>query len=97
MTRLVSHVSLRVPLTIRRRPGRKALVSLSFSADGAHIATKSDPPLVKALAQAFHYQKLLDAGCYAILGEMAATEMIDRRYLDILLRLTLPPRPEGCR
>ena len=49
MTMPVSHVTVRVPLTIRRRPGRKTLVSLGFGADGGRIATKADPALVAVL------------------------------------------------
>jgi hypothetical protein len=45
---------------------------------------------VKALAQAFRYQKLLDEGRYASITEMAAAERIERGYLGSLLRLTLP-------
>ena len=89
MTMPVSHVTVRVPLTIRRRPGRKTLVSLGFDADGGRIATKADPALVKALARAFRYQKLLDEGRYASISEMAAAEKIERGYLGTLLRLTL--------
>ena len=89
MTMPVSHVTVRVPLTIRRRPGRKTLVSLGFGADGGRIATKADPALVKALARAFRYQKLLDEGRYASISEMAAAEKIERGYLGTLLRLTL--------
>ena len=51
MTMPVSHVTVRVPLTIRRRPGRKTLVSLGFGADGGRISTKADPALVKALCR----------------------------------------------
>ena len=89
MTMPVSHVTVRVPLTIRRRPGRKTLVSLGFGAEGGRIATKADPALVKALARAFRYQKLLDEGRYASISEMAAAEKIERGYLGTLLRLTL--------
>jgi hypothetical protein len=89
MTMPVSHVTVRVPLTIRRRPGRKTLVSLGFGADGGRIATKADPALVKALARAFRYQKLLDEGRYANISEMATGEKIERGYLGTLLRLTL--------
>jgi hypothetical protein len=89
MTMPISHVTVRVPLTIRRRPGRKTLVSLGFGADGGRIATKADPALVKALARAFRYQKLLDEGRYASISEMAAAEKIERGYLGTLLRLTL--------
>ena len=89
MTMPVSHVTVRVPLTIRRRPGRKTMVSLGFGAEGGRIATKADPALVKALARAFRYQKLLDEGRYASISEMAAAEKIERGYLGTLLRLTL--------
>lgn len=89
MTMPVSHVTVRVPLTIRRRPGRKTLVSLGFGAEGGRIATKADPALLKALARAFRYQKLLDEGSYASISDMAAAEKIERGYLGTLLRLTL--------
>ncbi len=89
MTMPVSHVTVRVPLTIRRRPGRKTMVSLGFGAEGGRIATKADPALLKALARAFRYQKLLDEGRYASISEMAVAEKIERGYLGTLLRLTL--------
>ncbi|HUS16471.1 MAG TPA: hypothetical protein VM536_15850 [Chloroflexia bacterium] len=47
------------------------------------------PALVKALARAFRYQRLLDEGRYASISEMAAGERIERGYLGSLLRLTL--------
>jgi hypothetical protein len=56
MTMPVSHVTARVPLTIRRHPGRKTLVSLGFGVEGGRIATKADQALVKALAP--RYPKL---------------------------------------
>jgi hypothetical protein len=89
MTSPVSHITVRVPLKIRRRPGRKTMVSLGAGQDGRSIATKADPALLKALARAFRYQKLLDEGRYASISEMAAGEKIERGYLGTLLRLTL--------
>lgn len=81
-------ISVRVPLAIRHRPGRKTVVTPVT--DGvAPITTRADPALVKALARAFRYQKLLDEGRYASITEMAAAERIERGYLGSLLRLTL--------
>ncbi|MFC7478423.1 hypothetical protein ACFQS7_29140 [Dankookia sp. GCM10030260] len=58
--------------------------------DGAApITTRADPALVKALARAFRYQRMLDEGRYATITEMAAAERIERGYLGSLLRLTL--------
>ncbi|WP_431285005.1 hypothetical protein ACQW02_09375 [Humitalea sp. 24SJ18S-53] len=59
-------------------------------ADGvAPVTTRADPALVKALARAFRYQRLLDEGRYASISEMAEAEKIERGYLGSLLRLTL--------
>jgi hypothetical protein len=55
----------------------------------APVTTRADPALVKALARAFRYQRMLDEGRYAIITEMAAAERIERGYLGSLLRLTL--------
>ena len=89
MTMPVSHVTVRVPLTIRRPPGRRTMVFLPFEGAGGRIATKADPALVKALARAFRYQKLLNEGRYASISDMATGEKIERGYLGTLLRLTL--------
>jgi hypothetical protein len=55
----------------------------------AALPTQADPALVKALARAFRYQRLLDNGRYASISEMAAAERIDRGYLGRILQLTL--------
>ncbi len=83
-------ITVRVPLNIRRRPGRKTVVTpVREASGGATVETCADPALVKALARAFRYQKLLDEGRYACISEMAAAEQIERGYLGSLLRLTL--------
>lgn len=83
-------ITVRVPLKIRRRPGRKTVVTPipPAGADTA-IPTRADPALVKALARAFRYQRLLDEGRYTSISEMAAGEKIDRGYLGRLLQLTM--------
>jgi hypothetical protein len=78
-----------VPLKVGRRAGRKTVVMPVQSAGDTALTTRSDPALVKALARAFRYQKLLDDGRYASITEMAAAEKIERGYLGSLLRLTL--------
>src|SRR3954452_1522037 len=81
-------ITVRVPLTIRRRPGRKTVV-MPVQEGTTTVATRADPALVKALARAFRYQRLLDEGRYASISEMAEAERIERGYLGSLLRLTL--------
>ncbi len=83
-------ITVRVPLKIRRRPGRKTVVTPTpgEARDGT-IPTRADPALVKALARAFRYQRRLDDGRYASITEMAGGEKIDRGYLGRLLRLAV--------
>jgi len=81
-------ITVRVPLTIRHRPGRKTIVTPK-AAGPALVTTRADPALVKALARAFRYQRMLDEGRYASISEMAEAERIERGYLGSLLRLTL--------
>ena len=81
-------ITVRVPLAIRHRPGRKTVVTPMT--DGvAPVTTRADPALVKALARAFRYQRMLDEGRYASITEMAEAERIERGYLGTLVRLTL--------
>jgi hypothetical protein len=81
-------ITVRVPLAIRHRPGRKTVVTPMT--DGVvPVTTRADPTLVKGLARAFRYQRMLDEGRYATITEMAVAERIERGYLGRLLRLTL--------
>ena len=81
-------ITVRVLLAIRHRPGRKTIVTPMT--DGvAPVTTRADPALVKALARAFRYQRMLDEGRYASITEMAGAKKIERGYLGSLLRLTL--------
>jgi hypothetical protein len=91
-----THITVRVPMKIRRRPGRKMVITPVVDGLPAHTATRADPTLLKALARAFWYQRMLDAGKYTTIGEMAASEKLDRGYLGRLLQLTLlAPEPKA--
>ena len=79
-------ITVRVPLAIRHRPGRKTVVT-PMANGVAPVTTRADPTLVKALARAFRYQRMLDEGRYASITEMATAERIERGYLGSLLQL----------
>src|SRR3712207_5550971 len=89
MSEAAGSITVRVPLTIRRPPGRKTVVTPARDGAEAALPTQADPALVKALARAFRYQRLLDEGRCASISEMAAAEKIDRGYLGRILQLTL--------
>ncbi len=51
MSEATDSITVRVPLAIRRRPGRKTVVMPEGAAAAAPPRTRADPALVKALAR----------------------------------------------
>ena len=78
-----------VPLTIRKRGGRKLVLSPAGEEITAAARPRIDSTLVKALARAFRWRKLLETGVYATVAEMADAEAINRSYVSRVLGLTL--------
>ena len=79
-------VTVHVPFHIRKRGGRKEMI-LPDGAEARH--RHIDNTLIKALGRAFRWKRLLDAGHYATLGDLATHEKISPSYLTRVLRLTL--------
>ncbi|WP_255575346.1 hypothetical protein [Caldovatus aquaticus] len=91
----MTSVTVVVPMTIRRRGGRKRIIGpdgapVRAGADGAGVAvTGGDPALVKALARTFRWRRMLEEGRYGSIRELAAAERINDSYVSRVLRLTL--------
>ena len=83
-----STITVFVPMTWRRRGGRKVIVAPPGCEDWAP-PPRIDSTLVKALARAHRWQRMLESGEYATLAEMADAERISRSYVSRILRLTL--------
>ena len=81
-------ITVRVPVTIRKRGGRR-LVAAPDSAPWSPPKARLDNTLVKALARAHRWKKMLDDGRYGSITELAAGERLDRGYLGKILTLTL--------
>jgi hypothetical protein len=79
----------RIPMRFQRRGGRKRIVA----PDGSEIVPTSKPQpdrtLVKALARAWRWQRMLDDGVYASVSEIGDTESIGKSYVSRILRLAL--------
>jgi hypothetical protein len=80
-------LGLRIPMRFQRRGGRKRIVA----PDGSELApaTQPDGTLVKALARAWRWQKLLDDGVYGSISEIGDAENISKSYVSRILRLAL--------
>jgi hypothetical protein len=81
-------VRVRVPFAIRKRGGRK-LVLVPGGADTVPERPRVDNVMVKALARAFRWRKLLEAGAYGSIEALAEAEKINPSYMSRILRLTL--------
>ena len=51
--------------------------------------TRVDSTLIKALARAYRWKRMLDEGRYGSVSELAAAVKLDRGYLGRILMLTL--------
>jgi len=83
-----STITVFVPIAWRRRGGRKVIVAPPGADDWAP-PPKIDRALVKALARAHRWRRLLEAGRFGTLAELADAERISRSYVCRVLRLTL--------
>ncbi|MFO1158502.1 MAG: hypothetical protein U1E60_06660 [Reyranellaceae bacterium] len=81
-------MTIKIPFTVRKRGGRK----LVLAPDGAPVppaAPHVDSTLVKAIARAFQWERMLETGRYATIKEIAKAEKINPSYVSRALRLTL--------
>ena len=82
-------LTVHIPLTIRRRGGRKVVIAPDGTEAPAVVAARIDSTLVKALARAFRWRRMLETGVVSTVGEIAVREKINKSYVSRILRLTL--------
>jgi hypothetical protein len=80
---------VRIPMRFQRRGGRKRIVAPDGSAIVLSAAPQPDGTLVKALARAWRWQRMLDEGAYATVSEIGDAENISKSYVSRILRLAL--------
>jgi hypothetical protein len=80
-------ITVHIPLAFRKRGGRKRVVT----PDGAEWAPRPrvDNAMVKALARAFRWRRMLDEGTFGTLDDLARAKGVHATYVSRVLRLTL--------
>jgi hypothetical protein len=78
-----------IPMTWKRRGGRRVIIAPDGSDAWAPAKAKPDETLIRALARAHRWNRMLEQGRYGSVGELAAAEKINRAYVSRLLDLTL--------
>lgn len=78
-------MTLHVPFRIVKRGGRKEMQM----PEGSPQQRKTDNSLVKAVARAFRWKRMLESGEFATVAELAEREGIAPSYITRILRVTL--------
>ena len=84
----IETISVHVPFIIRKYGGRKQVIT----PDGEPAAIEKarvDSTLVKALARAFRWKKMLESGQFTTITELAEHEKLALTYMTRVLRLSL--------
>ena len=83
-------ITVRIPISIRRRGGRKLVIAPDGTPDTrATHCRRIDNAMIKAIARAFRWREMLENGTHATIAEIAAAEKINESYVGRILRLTL--------
>ena len=84
-----SILTVLIPITFQQHGGRKQIVSPPGEDTWQPQKSLPDNTMIKALARAHRWKKLLGSGAYATVGDLAKAEKINPSYLSRVLRLTL--------
>ena len=78
-------ITIQVPFRLVKRGGRKEMIL----PPDAPAQRSADNTLVKALARAFRWKRMLESGEFTTINELAERERIAVSYLTRVLRLTV--------
>jgi len=81
-------ISVEIPMAFKKRGGRKIIVLPDGSHGHPMPAATIDNAMVKAIARAFRWQRLLENGTYGCLDEIARAERICPSFVSRTIRLT---------
>ena len=70
-TPIPATVTLHVPFRVVKRGGRKVMVLPGNTPQGAAQSRRIDNTLVKALARAFRWKRMLETGEFATIADLA--------------------------
>ena len=85
----VATLTVHVPLTIRRRGGRRRVIAPAAAKASQSVKRADNDPLLTALARAYRWQRRFEGGAYSSISELAAAEGVDRSYAGKVMRLML--------
>lgn len=78
-----------IPFKLQQRGGRKLVVTPAGTAPWAPAAPRIDSTLLRALARAHRWKRMLDRGDYATIRDIEKAEGVTNSFVSRLLKLTL--------
>ncbi len=82
-------VTVHIPMRLQRRGGRKLIIAPKGSEAWAPPIPRPDNTLIRALARAHRWRRLLESGTYATISDLAKAEKVNDSYVCRILRLSL--------
>lgn len=82
-------ISIDIPMAFKKRGGRKVIVLPDGSHGHPQPAATIDNTMIKSIARAFRWQKLLENGTYTCLDDIARSEKIGASFVSRYYRLVL--------
>ena len=82
-------ISIDIPMAFKKRGGRKVIVLPDGSHGHPEPAATIDNTMIKSIARAFRWQRLLENGTYTCLDDIARSEKIGASFVSRYYRLVL--------
>jgi hypothetical protein len=82
-------IIVKIPMKFRRRGGRKLIIAPDGGDAWVPSKPRRDDTLIKAIARARRWQRMLESGQVPSTRQLAEKEKINASYLARILRLTL--------
>lgn len=89
MIDLPNRVITEIPMRFRRHGGKTVVIHPDGGRVVEHSMARTDQTLIKVIARAFRWERLLRNGTYATLDEIAKAEKISPSYVSRVIRITL--------
>jgi hypothetical protein len=82
-------ITVRIPMAWKRHGGRKVIIAPDGGEAWAPAKPRPDETVIRALARAHRWKRMLEEGRYRSTGELAEAEGVTPSFVSRLLRLSL--------
>ena len=89
MTALKNRVVTEIPMRFRRHGGKTVVIHPDGQRVVEHSLARTDQTLIKVIARAFRWERLLMSRKFNSIDELAASEGINPSYVSRVMRIAL--------